>query len=121
MNARMYQNIANHIVFSTKQRSIVITIDMMKRLRIAFNEKAVSLGFTMHISNGHMDHVNLLVSATPKLSVSYIVKNLKGYSSYKIPGLYWQRVCKLILTSSRSMLFYAVLHGSQNVLSENPK
>lgn len=64
---------------------------MMRRLRHIFEEKAVSLGFTLHITNGCRDHVHLLVSAPPKWSISDIVKNMKGYSSYRIPELYWQR------------------------------
>jgi putative transposase len=64
---------------------------MMKRLRVVLKEKADDLGFVLHIANGRGDHVHLLISAPPKWSVSDIVKNLKGYSSFKIPGLYWQR------------------------------
>ena len=63
----------------------------MRRLRLILKEKALSLGFTLHITNGRSDHVHLLVSVPPKWSVSGIVKNMKGYSSFKIPVLYWQR------------------------------
>jgi putative transposase len=91
MTENTHQDIVYHIVFSTKRRSDVITIDKMKRLRLVFSEKAADLGCIMHISNGRGDHVHLLISARPKWSVSDIVKNLKGYSSYRFPGLYWQR------------------------------
>ena len=64
---------------------------MMKQIRYLFREKAAGLGFTVHITNGRKDHVHVLISAPPKWSVSDIVKYLKGYSSNKIPGLYWQR------------------------------
>jgi len=91
MGGYTYKNIVYHIVFSTKRRSSIITFDIMKQLRHIFNEKAICCGYTIHIANGNMDHVHVLVSAPPNRSVSEIVKNLKGYSSYKIPELYWQR------------------------------
>jgi putative transposase len=90
MTAHIYQDIVYHIVFSTKHRKHVITAPLMKRLRAIFKEKAGNLGLVVHIANGREDHVHVLVSAPPKWSVSDIVKHLKGYSSYKIPDLYWQ-------------------------------
>ncbi|MBN2160653.1 MAG: IS200/IS605 family transposase [Spirochaetes bacterium] len=91
MTTRTYRDITYHIVFSTKRRSPSISIKIMKQIRGAFKEKAAGLGFTIHISNGRADHVHILVSASPQWCASDIVKNLKGYSSYKISGLYWQR------------------------------
>jgi putative transposase len=91
MHENTYQDIVYHIVFSTKRRSNIISVNMMQRLRLILKEKAVSLGFTLHITNGRRDHVHILVSVPPKWSVSDIVKNMKGYSSFKIPELYWQR------------------------------
>ncbi|HOT43969.1 MAG TPA: IS200/IS605 family transposase [Spirochaetota bacterium] len=91
MNEHTYRDIVFHIVFSTKNREDVITPTLMKGLRAVLADKAGNLGLIVHIANGRGDHVHLQVSAPPKWSVSEIVKNLKGYSSYKIPGLYWQR------------------------------
>ncbi len=91
MSLNTYRDITYHIIFSTKRRADIITPDMMAYLRQLFKEKANSLGCNVHIANGRGDHIHLLVSASPKWSVSDIVKILKGYSSYKIPALYWQR------------------------------
>lgn len=91
MSGHTYRNIVYHIVFSTKYREHVISPLMMKRIRDVLKEKAETLGLVVHIANGRGDHVHLLISAPPKWSLSEIVKNLKGYSSYKIPDLYWQR------------------------------
>ena len=91
MNGNTYKDIVYHIVFSTKRKSSIITFDIMKQLRNVFKEKAADCGYTIHIANGNTDHVHVLISSPPKQSVSEIVKNLKGYSSYKIPKLYWQR------------------------------
>jgi len=91
MANHIYRDIVFHVVFATKNREKVITPDMMVRLRFMLKEKAEILGFMLHIVNGRGDHVHLLISAPPKWSASDIVKNLKGYSSYHIPGLYWQR------------------------------
>jgi len=91
MTKNTYQDIVYHIVFSTKNREDVLTPPMMKRIRAILKEKAENLGLKLHIAHGRGDHVHLLISAPPKWSVSVIVKNLKGYSSYKISDLYWQR------------------------------
>ena len=41
--------------------------------------------FTIHeIEVGHEDHIHVLLSAPPKLSISYIVKMLKGISGRKL-------------------------------------
>ena len=48
MNRNTYKDISCHIIFSTKNRSKIITSEIMKRLRVLFREKAAGLGVTIH-------------------------------------------------------------------------
>ncbi|MBN2159953.1 MAG: IS200/IS605 family transposase [Spirochaetes bacterium] len=88
---KTYNKLLYHIVFATRYRMPVITREMLGILRILFKEKADELGCVLYIANGYRDHVHVLVSASPKLSVSRIVMHLKGYSSYMTKELSWQQ------------------------------
>ncbi len=85
-----YSNLLYHLVFVTKYRSQILTRSMLDLLRPVFREKAEELDSVIYILNGHRDHVHVLISAPPKVSVSQLVKHLKGYSSFVISGLRWQ-------------------------------
>ena len=63
---------------------------MLTELRHVINEKALELGFIVHILNGYLDHIHILISIPPKYSLSEIFKIIKGYSSFKIKELRWQ-------------------------------
>lgn len=87
---KTYYYNCHHIVFATKYRMPLITSEVLDQLKIHFQKKAIDLGIFIHIMNGYKDHVYLLISSPPRLSISIIAKNLKGYSSYRIAELRWQ-------------------------------
>jgi putative transposase len=91
MPHRIYKNILYHFVFITRYRSPVITMEMLAQLRVLFRRKADDLECVIHILNGYRDHVHALLSAPPKLSISDLVKHLKGFSSFSIGDLWWQK------------------------------
>ncbi len=91
MHGSVFKKIFFHLVFVTKYRSPMITGDTLSQLWKLFKQKADEFKCTIHILNGHRDHVHLLVTSPPKLSVSDLVKHLKGYSSFSIQNLQWQR------------------------------
>lgn len=92
-------NINYHIIWGTKYRNKWMTADLEDELKHILHEIASENGFTIeHIEIGLDDHVHLLVSAPPKLSVTVIVKCLKGTSSFRLfrlhPELkqfYWKK------------------------------
>lgn len=54
-------------------------------MRQVVYETAAEKGFTVHeFECGQMDHVHCFVSAPPKLSITQIVKYLKGISGRKL-------------------------------------
>lgn len=77
-------NINYHVVFSTKYRQKVLTPEIEDFLQATAQEIAQEKGFTVHqFEVGEADHIHAFVSAPPKVSVSYIVKMLKGILARK--------------------------------------
>ena len=87
-----------HIVWITKYRKPIMRGGIGKRVRELVRQTCASLD--VYIVKGHVskDHVHLLVSVPPNLSVSELVKRLKGRSSRKmleefgeLRKVYWGR------------------------------
>lgn len=78
-------NINYHVVWSVKYRRKVLTKEIEDYMRQVVYETAAEKGFTVHeFECGQMDHVHCFVSAPPKLSITQIVKYLKGISGRKL-------------------------------------
>lgn len=73
-----------HLVWIAKYRKPVLRGEIAKRLRELIRETAATLD--VYILSGHVaaDHVHLLVSVPPNLSVSDLMQRLKGRSSRKL-------------------------------------
>ena len=73
-----------HVVWVTKYRKKVITGDIAVRVRELIRE--ICLANDIQIVQGHIssDHIHLLLSYPPHMSVSKIVQYLKGKSSRKM-------------------------------------
>lgn len=75
-------NINYHLVWCVKYRHKVLTPQICERLYQIANEVAEEKGFTVsEIKVGEMDHVHCFVSAPPKISITQIMKYLKGISA----------------------------------------
>ena len=74
-------NINYHIVWCVKYRRKVLSGQIEQRLYELVQEIASEKGFTViQCKVGGNDHVHCFVSAPPKISVTQIVKYLKGIS-----------------------------------------
>ena len=73
-----------HIVWITKYRKSVITGQIAKRTQELIRQ--ICKINDVEIISGHVskDHIHLLVSAPPHLSVSKLVQYLKGNTSHKL-------------------------------------
>lgn len=81
-----------HIVWSVKYRRKVLTPEIEDFLMETALQIAEDKGFTVELLEcGEMDHVHCFVTAPPTLSVTDIVKYLKGITGRKLflqfPGL----------------------------------
>ncbi len=78
-------NINYHIVWCVKYRRKVLDSNISERLYRIANEIAADKGFELaEIKVGEMDHVHCFVSAPPMLSITQIVKYLKGITGRKL-------------------------------------
>ena len=73
-----------HIVWVTKYRFAVLGGDVGLRARELLREIALSHEMVIHAGAINRDHVHLLLSIPPHLSVSRAVQYLKGKSSHKL-------------------------------------
>lgn len=78
-------NINYHIVWSVKYRRKILTAEVERELKQYASEIAADKGFSVVLFEaGEGDHIHCFVSAPPKLSISYIVKMLKGITGRKL-------------------------------------
>jgi REP element-mobilizing transposase RayT len=87
-----------HLVWGTHNREPWITEALEPKLFSYLTAKAQELGIFIYAINGWHDHIHLVASIPPKISVAEAVKKLKGASSFYInhviqPGFEfkWQR------------------------------
>ena len=77
-----------HIVWITKYRFSVLSGDIGERCRELLREIAQSQEMTIHAGAINRDHVHMLISIPPHLSVSKAVQFMKGKSSHKLLSEY---------------------------------
>ena len=78
-------NLNYHIVWCVKYRRKVLDEEISSRLYGIIQEIAQEKGF--HVATckvGDMDHVHCFLSAKPDVSISYMVKMLKGITARKL-------------------------------------
>ena len=84
-----------HLVWATKNREPFITSEIEPRLFAYLVRKSAELGVYVYEINGWYDHVHMIVAIPPKRAIAYIVKRLKGASSYDLTQagatFSWQR------------------------------
>jgi putative transposase len=77
-------NLQYHIVFCTKYRYRILTGEVAKRVREVIREICEANYVTITSGSLSPDHIHLLVSIPPSVSVSKIVQYIKGKSSRKL-------------------------------------
>lgn len=85
---RVIYNIGYHIIWVPKYRKSILVGDFKVIIENALKEKAIELGINIEKYEIMPDHIHLFIKCTPHHKVSDIVKNLKGYSSYKVREKY---------------------------------
>lgn len=101
-------NLNYHIIWGTKYRNKILKGSVEESLKSILYEIAKDYDFHIdHMEVGKDDHIHLLVSAPPKISVTNIVRLLKGISARKLfqehPELsnsYWKKIGKHLWSSS---------------------
>ena len=84
-------NINYHVVWTVKHRRKIITPEVEDLLRRTAFSIARDKGFTIHLFEaGEMDHIHCFISAPPTLSISTMMKYLKGITGRKLFEAYPQ-------------------------------
>ena len=76
-----------HLVWGTKERHSLITTDIEPMLYGYILGKAHTLGGVAHAIGGMEDHIHLIVSIPPKISIADFVQRIKGSSSHYLNHL----------------------------------
>ena len=73
-----------HFVWSTKERSDLITPEMEPDLYGFIVGKAVAMGAIVHAIDGITNHTHLVASVPPTLALAEFVKGVKGSSAHHV-------------------------------------
>jgi putative transposase len=79
-----YVKIWVHLVWSTKSREPLLTIETRRDIFYHIRENAEKKGIYVDFINGYLDHVHCLISLEPGQNIDKIIMLLKGESSYWI-------------------------------------
>jgi len=108
-------NIGYHIVFCPKYRYSLLRYRTAEELKRLLTAKASDLGITIQTMEVMPDHVHLFVQGLPSLSIDYIVKQLKGYTSYHLRKQL-QYLCRYPTLWTRSYFVETVGHISEKTV-----
>jgi putative transposase len=75
-----------HIIFCTKYRYRLLTGEVAERVRLLIREICGANYIDIVSGSVSPDHIHLLVSLPPSLSISKVVQYIKGKSSRRILG-----------------------------------
>ena len=73
-----------HVVWITKYRKKILNGKIAERLKALLMQGCSAKGITIIKGNIRPDHVHLLISVNPSLSIAQIMQYLKGRSSKKL-------------------------------------
>ncbi len=73
-----------HLVFVSKYRKKVFDLDAHQKLRTLFDRICRQLQVELVEMDGERDHVHLLLKYPPSVSISDLVRHLKGASSRRL-------------------------------------
>jgi putative transposase len=79
-----YWRLHHHTIWSTMDRQPFLTAQVEKLFYGVIYRKADELGLKVHAVGNVEDHVHIVVSIPPKLSVAECVRHLKGASAFAI-------------------------------------
>ena len=101
------------MVWSVKYRRKILNSEIEEYLKVLVQQIAEDKGFIVHLFEcGEQDHVHCFVSGPPKLSITMIVKYLKGITGRKLFEQYPEIRTKLWKGELWNHSFYVETIGS---------
>ena len=77
-----YVRIWVHLIWTTKNRTPMLTDDMRRKIFVHIKENAPKKDIYLDIINGTSDHIHCLVSLASEQSIAKVAQLLKGESSH---------------------------------------
>ena len=77
-----------HLIFVCKYRKQLLTGDIDKTVKSCFSEVSENSRFNIDIMESDKDHIHLLVSYSPDISITSIVRILKQKSTHQLWEVY---------------------------------
>ena len=79
-----YTKLYYHVIWSTKYRERIISIEIEDLVHSFIAKKAIGIGGIVYAINGVSDHIHLAVSIPPTISISKFIGQIKAVASVKI-------------------------------------
>ena len=79
-----YWRLHYHLIWSTQDREPSLTAERERMFYGVLYKKGEELGLKIHAAGNVEDHVHVVVSIPPKMSVADCVRHLKGASAFAI-------------------------------------
>jgi len=79
-----YWRLHYHLIWATFERQPSITPEREKMIYSVLYRKADELGLKIHAAGNADDHIHVVISIPPKISVADCVRHLKGASAHAI-------------------------------------
>ncbi len=79
-----YWRLHYHLIWATFERQPVLTLEREKVFYVVLYKKAQELEVKIHAAGNIEDHVHVVASIPPKLSIADCVRYFKGASSFSI-------------------------------------
>lgn len=83
-NKHNVQNVSYHIIWIPKYRKHILKGNIEEYLRECLIDKARRMKINIEAFEIMPDHIHIFVKANTQLTISYIVQQLKGYTSYML-------------------------------------
>jgi REP element-mobilizing transposase RayT len=79
-----YWRLHYHLIWATHNREPILTVEREKVFYGVLYKKAEELGLKIHAAGNIEDHVHIVLSIPPTLTVADCVRHLKGASAYAV-------------------------------------
>jgi REP element-mobilizing transposase RayT len=104
-----YYQLFYHLIWSTKNREPLVTVEIEKLLTIFLPTKIKIIGGNCYAIGIVSDHIHLDLSIPPNISISSFVQKIKGSSAYSINNTFlnqhfnWQSGYGVLSFSKKSL------------------
>lgn len=107
-----------HIVWCVKYRRKILDEEISNRLREILNKIAEDNGVILEEFNTDLDHVHILVSATPQTIIPNMIKAFKGVSARILKKEFGEKIKKVLWGDSLWNPSYFIATVSENTESQ---